>query len=290
MTIGTVYTPTTISLTDTIELRPKVYQDDVLVPAADITGVQFTILKPDASQTATAGAITNDGEGFLLYADTDLVGLYPWTAQFTLDSGVRTTIRDEFRVSDPFDTSPVPRATEISEQVWMRLEDCFDSERGGPWLRDMTLAWFEPEKVELFVAEGLMFINQWPPLTNIDLSYFTTPVINPDPALPAGTTQPDPDRIIIVQATLLAVIRHLMRSYVEQENPVGANIVWQSRRDYLDRWRSIFEIENQAFKEMLALWKRQFLNYGQGALLVHSKAGRLYGPSIRARNAVRGYY
>jgi hypothetical protein len=123
----------------------------------------------------------------------------------------------------------------------------------------------------------------------LDLSYFTTPIPNPDPNLPANTYQPDPDRIVLVQATLLAVIKHLMRSYVEQPQPQGANIVWQDRREYLQRWQSIYQIEDAAFKEMVLLWKRQFYNFGQGALSVHSKAGRLYPTGWRARNVSRGY-
>jgi hypothetical protein len=94
-----------------------------------------------------------------------------------------------------------------------------------------------------------------------------------------------------VQATLLAVIRHLMRSYVEQPAPQGANIVYQDRRDYLQRWEEIYKIEEEFFKYVLALWKRQFLHLGTGSLLVHSKAGRLYGPGYnRARTISRSMY
>jgi hypothetical protein len=171
----------------------------------------------------------------------------------------------------------------------MRFEDCFDSDLGGPHLRDETLAYFEPSKIEKFIAEGLLEVNLWPPFTNLDLSYFTTQVIDPDPALPPGSMQADPDRYVIALGTELAIIRHLMRSYVEQPAPQGANIVYQDRRDYLQRWQQIYQLEKAEWDRVVALWKRQFLNLGKSSLLVQTKAGRVY-PGARTRGATRGYY
>lgn len=281
----------TINLTDTAELLAYVFKaDDTAVPAAELSGVQFTIKKPDETSTTVAGSIQSDGSGFLRYTATDQVGLYVWTAQFTFVSGEKRTYRDEFHVSDPMETPPETRASTIAKEVWFKLEDCFDSEQGGPWLRDMTLSWFEPSKIEHMLPQGLLLVNSWPPMTTLDLSFFTTEVVSTDPALPAGTMEPNPSQYIIVQATLLATIKHLMRSYVEQPQPEGANIVWQNRRDYLQRWQSIYEIEERSFKEIIALWKRQFYNFGQGSMLIGVKAGRLVGTNVRARNVARGWW
>lgn len=290
MPLGAEHNQTTVNLTDTAELTAYVYEkDETAVEPGDLASVAFVVRQPDGTSTTTPGTIQPDGSAFYRFTDTTQTGLHVWTAQFTFTSGEKRTFRDEFWVQDPMDVPPVTREREIAEAVWLKLEDCFDSEQGGPWLRDMTLAWFERRKVEKFVAQGLLLVNVWPPTTNIDLSYFTTKVINPDPAVPAGTTQTDPDQYVIMQATLVSVIKHLMRSYVEQPQPQGANIVWQDRRDYLQRWSTILEIEERALKEMLSLWKRQFYNLGTGSLLVHSKAGRLYPTGWRARNASRGY-
>jgi hypothetical protein len=278
---------------DTAELRPFIYnEDETPVATVDLTEVNFTVKKPDATTAIFPGDLNDDGSGFLRYEDTDQKGLYVWTAQFVFASGQKRSYRDEFNVYNPMEVPPQTRANEIAEQVWLRLEDCFDSDEGGPWLRDMTLSYFDPTKIERFVAEGLLEINTWPPVTNLDLGFFTAQVIDPDPALPTGTMQPDPDRIVIVQGTLLAVIKHLMRSYVEQPAIQGANAVYEDRRDYLQRWQQIYTLEEAEWRRMIALWKRQFLNYGRGSLLVGSKAGRLYGPggnSFRRWNAMRGY-
>lgn len=291
MTIGTIREQTEANQGDTVDLRAFLYDsEDQPIDAADLASVQFTISRPNQTQDVIAGTISTDGSGFLRYANTSVLGLYVWVARFTFVNGEIKSRRDEFNVSDPLYVPPTTRKSKIADEVWMRIEDCFDSELGGPWLRDMTLAYFDQTKVEKFIAEGLIFINGWPPVTNFDLDTFTTRVPDPDPALPPGTMRDDPDQILIIQATLLAVIRHLMRSYVEQPNPVGANIVWQNKRDYLERWGQIYQIEEAYFRQVVALWKRQFFNYGAGALLVHSKAGRLgYGSGYRARNAQRGF-
>lgn len=255
-----------------------------------ITSATFTVRKPDDVVFSADGVITNEGGAFLRVTDTGDVGTYRWIVRFVFESGEVRSYTSEFKTYDPFIENPQTQKSIIAEEVWMRLEDCFDSELGGPWLRDQTLRYFDSSKIERFIPEGLVFINGWPPITNFGLDTFTTQVPDPDPALPPGSLQSDPDMILIVQATLLAVIKHLMRSYVEQPLPQGANIVWQSKRDYLERWNTIYNIEWDFFKEIVALWKRQFLQYGKTSLLIHNKAGRLgYATGYRARNAARGY-
>lgn len=282
-----------ISLGDTADLIVYAYTDDEVPDQTDIAEVNFTIRLPDGSTDSHEGTIQPDASGFYRYStDTNSqIGEYTWVAQFIFASGEKRTFPSgNFVVFDPLNPPPITREREIGQEVWRRLEDCFDSEEGGPWLRDMSLAYFEPSKVEMFIPEGLLLVNSIPPYTNLDLSTFTTPIPNTDPLVPPDTFQADPDRIIIVQATLIAVIKHLMRSYVEQPNLVSGNAVWQDRRDYLQRWQTILTQEQADFKYLTTLWKRQFLNLGKGALLTHSKAGRLYPSGWRARNAMRGYY
>lgn len=293
MSIGAERSRTEVSTGDTYEAVAVLYKaDDMPAESTDIASVNFTFKRPNGTTTTSAGTIQPDGSGFFRFTDTTQLGLYIWTAQFTLNTGEKRTFRDEFFVNDPMEVPPTDRKEEVSDEVWMRLEDCFDSELGGPWLRDKTLAYFDPTKVARFIPEGLLMINMWPPTTQLDLGYFVTAVPETDPALLAldpNATQPDPDRILIVQATLIAVIRHLMRSYTEQPQLQSANISWQDRRDYLQRWGTILQIEEKWFHDYVLLWKRQFYQFGKSALLVHSKAGRLYPPGYRARNAVRGF-
>lgn len=285
MPLGAERDLSTVNQGDTADLYAYVFDENSNpVPAGQISGVNFTIQRPDGTQASQAGAIQSDGAGFLRYATTTDVGEYVALARFTLSTGEIRSTRLDFSVIDPFNP-PAPTPTEIiSDASWMLLEDCFDSEEGGPWLRDMTLAYFNRSKVAQFIPYALLEINATQPDTNLTLADFTT--IQPD-----GT--PDVDMAILAYGTLIHVIRHLMRSYVEQPAPMGSDIAYEDRRDYLQRWQLILQDMEPSYWRLVILWKRKFLNLGQSALLVHSKAGRLYGPnapSLRLRNAGRGWY
>jgi hypothetical protein len=294
MAIGAEQKGSVVAKSDTAELLAYLYDaSDTLVPAANISGVSFTVKRPDGTSVTQPGIVQSSGAGFLRWTDTAQTGIYIWIAQFTLVSGEKKSFRDEFTVEDLLAIPTATRDDTVADQVWMRLEDCFDSREGGPWLREKTRAYFDQTKIAQFIPEGLLLINSWPPATTVDLGYFTTPIPASDPAVLAldpNAKQPDPDQIVIVQATLLATIKHLMRSYVEQPNVVGANVTWQDRREYLQRWQTIYQIEQDYFKTLVSLWKRQFYHFGKSALLVNSKAGRLgYYPGFRARNIGRGW-
>lgn len=293
MTIGSIANvsddESVISQGDSAELRAYVFDDERLpfLPD-DIASVSFTIQKPDGSRTTHPGTIEDDGGGFFRYLDTDDLGKYMWVAHFDMATGQRRSRRGVFVSIDPFEQVIPEDYMTVADEVWMRLEDIFSSEEGGPWLRDMTLAWFSKEKVPYFVKEALLLINYTPPITGLDIGFFV--YVNPNLPLSGGAFDPNKneDSFILVQATLIAVIKHLMRSYVEQPDQIGANIVRETMRDYLQRWQIVLKQEEEAFKSLLTLWKRQFLNFGHSSLLVHNKAGRVAAPGMRTRNVYRG--
>lgn len=289
MTLGTPRRRVVFHQNDTAEITawPNGY-DQNPAPDESISSVTFSIKNPDETVVTVAGTITSDGAGFLRYADTTDLGVYGWSARFTFVTGEIRSVSGTFKIVGPFDSVVGTHVEQVADEVWLRLEDMFDSDEGGPWLRDMTMKYFEPSKIERFISEGLLSINQTPPMTEIDLGFFLLQVPNTDPLL-LGQTQATPDRFLIVQATLLAVIRHLIRSYVEQPDVRGANVVFEDRRDYLQRWQSVLQIEEANFLRTLTLWKRQFIGFGSSALLVHSKAGRVQrgGTNWRTRNAGR---
>jgi hypothetical protein len=267
---------------DTAELRRNLFtEDEIPVVADDIVQVRFTVQRPDKSQITSTGEVEEDGAGFYRWTDTAQLGEYSYVVQFTLVTGEVRSVRGTFEVVDPFNL-PAPTGEEmIAELVWHELEDLFDSEEGGPWLRDVTLRYFDKRKMPQFIADGLLNINVTPPDTNLPISTFTT--LQADGSL-------DPDYPILVHATLLAVIRHLMRSYVEQPNPTGAQVVFEDRRDYLQRWMQYYQIEEAHFLRIVTLWKRQFIQLGKSKMLVTAKAGRLLPAPLRTRNIGRGYY
>lgn len=270
------------NLGDTGEIFASLYDsEDFPISGDDIVSVEFTVQKPDKTKEVITGEVMDDGVGRLLYDGTDQKGQYITIAAFQLIEGIRS-VRSDFEVVDPFeDLAPSPSWV-VADAAWAKIEDCFDGEDEGPWLRDMTLNFFNRKKMEEFLAEALFDINAQNPPTDVQLDAFA---YSSD-----GSTYASKDLPLASQAVFVCVLRHLIRSYVEQPNPVGAQIAWHDRRDYLQRWQSVYQLEWQQYLRMLALWKRQFLGLGHSKVLVSSKAGRLIPAPMRTRNVGRGYW
>lgn len=266
---------------DTAELRVYLYDsdDDRPLPADDLVTVEFTIQSPDGTRSTVAGQIADDGAGEALYPDTDQPGQYQVMATFTLLSGARRSERTDFEVIDPFNP-PAPSDTEVvATYVWKKVEDCFDAEDEGPYLRDVTLNYFNERKMADFIDEALFEINERHPPTKLTVEYFFLEPGDPTADLP-----------FLASAVFQAVIRHLMRSYVEQPDIQGAQVVYENRRDYLQRWQAIYQIEQDWFTRQLGYFKRRFMGLGSSRLLVDSKAGRLLPAPMRTRVTGRGYW
>lgn len=283
---------------DTADLYAYIY-DGADAPITDASAVEFVIQKPSGLRTAPIpGAVLPDGSGFLEYTDTTELGEYLVVATFTLIGGGKKSARADFQITDPFGENletpigyaeyPTLNAEDqiawqvgmIGSRVWAKMEDVFDSTDGGPWMRDMTMNVFNPAKINEFIDEALFTINVYNPPTHFWIDKFATPL----------GTRPNENLTIIVQGTWVAVIRHLMRSYVEQPLPSGGQVTYEDRRDYLQRWGTMYQIENGLFDQLVKLWKRQFLGLGSSKLLVSNKAGRLLPAPLRTRNIGRGYY
>lgn len=271
-----------VNLNDTVDLYLTLHDENGdPISSEDVSSISYVVQKPDGTKTTQAGTIESDGRGFLRYSTTAQVGSYNAVGQFTLSNGAKQSVRQDFTVIDPLDPPEATNKELVASAVWDRLEDCFDSEYGGPWLRDMTMDHFDPSKIPQFIEDAIFEINNINPPTDSVLGEFTATPDN-------GETRPLMP--LIVQGTLLVVIRHLMRSYTEQPQPMGAQVVYEDRRDYLQRWQTIYQAEAELWLRWVKLWKRRALHLGEGKLLVSSKAGRLLPAPLRTRNIGRGYY
>jgi hypothetical protein len=273
--------PNVLNLHDSAELNAFLFDDeDAPVDPADIQRVEFTIQKPDGAFDYVSGVLQPDGSARLIYNDTDQAGEYTTVAQFYLTNNIVRSIRSDFSVADPF-APDVPTPEQIvAKRVWDKLEDLFDSTDGGPWMRDMTLNVFDQSKIPEFIDEAIFDINVYNPPTDFNIDKFAQPILD----------KPNPNLTVLVQGTTTAVIRHLMRTYTEQPLPTGGQVTYEDRRDYLQRWGTMYQIEWQHFDHLVKLWKRQFLSLGQSKILVSNKAGRLLPAPLRTRNIGRGYY
>jgi hypothetical protein len=267
-----------VNLGDSAELNAYVYDDfDAPVPQDQLASVSYTIQDPAGAQVTQAGSIIDDGVGFTRYTSTATVGAYKAIATFIYASGQVKSVRTNFEVIDPFNPPAPTNDQVIAELTWRKIEDCFDAEDEGPWLRDMTLNFFNKDKMPEFVAEALFDINQQNPPTSLNEGYFIT----------GG--QPNVNMPLLIQGTFLAVILHLVTSYVEQPQAVGGQVIYEDRRDYMTRWLQIYEVEMQRYMRWVALFKRQFLGLGHSKGLISNKAGRLTGAPMRSTTIGRGY-
>lgn len=300
----------TVYLNDSAPLEASIYGEDGVTPITP-TSASWEITKPDGNALlvnafpttpttgdrviGTGGAVTQyhvfqwNGSSWIdlgaplaqenLTANTTnylvpatatyLEGVYKARAKFILSDGSQRSQFLEFEVIDPLAVSETDFDKTL-DLAWLMFEDCFDSDLGGPYLRDVTLANFDRRKVAALAPMALMAINIKPPAQNFTIDNF-----------PYDGSMP-----LFAKAIEIEVFKHLMRSYVEQPAVTGAGqISYFDRRDYLQRWQTLYQIEMDEFKHWLALWKRGFYNFGQGSLLIDLKSGRrqMYPQLDRAR-------
>ena len=268
------------NLGDSADIDAYIYdQNHNPVPAADLASVSFTIEDPSGAQTTQAGAIVEDGHGYTRYTATSTyVGHYVAAAKFTFTDGKVQTEMCGFEVVDPFHPPTPPAETIIGDLVWREIEDVFGGEQEGPWLRDMTMNYFSKDKMPEFIAEALFDINLQNPPTSLNVDYFVT------------NGMPTTNAPLLVLGTFLAVILHLITSYVEQPLPLGQQVAYEDRRDYIQRWLQVYDVEMQRYMRWVALFKRQFLGLGHSKGLISNKAGRLLPAPLRTFGAGRGFY
>jgi hypothetical protein len=187
-----------INLGDSAELNAFLYDnEDAPLAASLISAVEFSIQRPDGTIDSQTADVDADGVASTVYQDTDAPGEYIVVAQFTLTNGVVRSTRSDFAVTDPFNPDAPSEEQIIADRVWKKLNDLFDSEDGGPWMRDMTLNVFSEAQLPEFIDEAIFDINVYNPPTHFDIGMFATPlVIN-------GVDKPNPNLTVLVQGVLV---------------------------------------------------------------------------------------
>lgn len=232
--------------------------------------------------TQWSGEVEENGEGYLQWTNTEESGEYLAQAQFTLITQEIKSVMVNFTVLDPFNVPPPTEAQLVAEEVWLRFEDSFDSVEGGPILRDYTLSHFDVKKIERFIPEALLDINVQMPPTQYSISYF---------ARPLGNGEINPLMPLLSKGVMCKVLLHMIRSYMEQPVPQGAQIAYEDRTRYAQGWQTAYVTEREDWISMVRLYKRQELNLGHSAVLLSSKSGRLFQNGMwRTANVGRGFF
>lgn len=275
-------------INNSIILNAYVYSDgdQILIPAASIVDVKFSVLVPgddplNPTVNAVSGSIVGDGWGqYVVDKSINMVsGRYRAFGTFEYtdgdNAGLTKSVSCNYNIEDPFASTGASPADPYVQQAWVKIEDCFDSEMGGPWLRDMTLAVFDQYKIRQFIPEALLAINQQMPFTDFSEGNF------PYTANDGGA--------LMAQALLVSTLRHLMRSYTEQPDMVSSPVAFMDRKKYQSAWAAVYAIEEPLFERWLTRWKLRAYDLSSSALLLGSKAGRMIPAPMRTRYTARGF-
>lgn len=156
----------------------------------------------------------------------------------------------------------------VVEQVNNLFGDLFDSTEGGVHLSENFQTHFNYERIAQLMSRALQKIN----ITSQPLTSYI--VGSPG----GGQRMPQKYHGVLVSATYLEVLRHLIRSYTEVPEFRGMSTTYTDRRDYMQRWRSVLDEEKEEVANAITLMKREHLNLGGGALLV---SGGIFGSGGR---------
>lgn len=258
---------------DTAIIEANLFDEDGIAPMA-AQSVEYSIKKPDGNVFTNAPTPIEASEVNIAFNDTQLPGQYLAQVTFTLDDGTRRSTTLSFEVLDPLESTfdSDNDVDKTIDRAWMKLEDLFDSELGGPHLRDRTMANFSRDKLARLLPDALYNINNYyQPATGYDETTF--PYDNHTP--------------LLAQALLIEAIYQLMRSYVEQPQPMGAGTpTYFDRRDYMNRWQNILQMEEKKLDTWMDIFKRDQMGFGSSSILVGGYASY----SSRYPRYMRGRY
>jgi hypothetical protein len=215
----------------------------------------------------TADALARDDVGKFHYDIgpqwTDQRGLLTAEWAYEVD-GVAFAFTDNMQILDQMPTFDRLREDSklIVEQASWFVADLFDSTTGGPWLAENFQTHFDYERIAFLVSQAVMRFNVLGfPVTNYGVDV-------------GSATIPANFSALMIWATKLEIIRHLILSYTEQPTFQSVQTTFTDRRDYAQRWQAVLAEEKPDFEKAVKLSKRSLLKLGRGSLLV---SGGIYG-------------
>lgn len=172
-------------------------------------------------------------------------------------SGVAQQYRADIEIpsssSSKYEALPVAYRA-IVESVWDRFEDLIDSPIGGPHLMSYAQSNFGRERVAQMMNIAMGTLN------TMAQPHSTYAI---DDSFPLDQWGP-----VLEKATVIEVIKHLIRSYVEQPNVSGVSAARFDRRDYMQRWNDVLRIEQAEFASQAEVFKMSNMGLGRGRVLV----------------------
>lgn len=243
---------------------------------------------PDGTNTPTwTRTATRDSVGsysvLLSSLETAAPGVGDITWTYDVD-GIAQMYQVDIEVgpsAPAYDALP-PAWQDAIEVVWIKFADLFDSAWGGPNLQVYVQTHFGRNRIAQLLPAALQRLN------SASIPHQTFPLGGTD--FPFGEWGG-----LLAQSLYIETVKHLIRSYVEQPEAVlGTSVSRLDRRDYMDRWRTVLDLETAEFERDLGRYRKAFMGLGNVSVLVAGGAYGNYGPFLDAAGpgpaAARGYF
>jgi hypothetical protein len=200
---------------------------------------------PVFMRTATE-PVTGIYQTNFLASDTSVPGNYRIDWTFTL-AEVTQTISVFVQVgpaSPAYDYLPW-QMKQVIEDVWIKFADGYDSPYGGPNLQMWYQSHYGRGRIAQLLKQAIQHLNN----VSQPQNYYTVDG-NGGGLFPVQQWSG-----LLNTALTIEVIKQLMRSYVEDPDIQGAVQARMIRRDYMQRWGSMLELEQAEMKSQLDTFK-----------------------------------
>lgn len=263
----------------------KVYQAGVLTDADAAPSVSLTRegeTAPDWTRTAER-AETGSYTITLSSAETAEPTLASLRWDYAL-GGVAQVYGHDIEVgpsAPAYDALP-PAWQGVIESVWWKFADLFDSPYGGPHLQVYLQTHFGRNRLAHLMGDAMQVLN-----TAAGGHAFH----------PVGGDSFPFERWggLLGDALYVEVLKHLVRSYVEQPEVIlGVTVSRVDRRDYMNRWQQVLDFATNDLERDLSRYRQASMNLGHVSVLVAGGAYGNWGPQINPGGvgaaAARGYF
>ncbi len=245
----------------------------------------FLLPSPGTQGSATpvwSGLATRTGVGtytwtFSASTNTNNTGFFRLDWSYYLNGTLETASTwIEIGPPSPAYDALGPSGRQLVNDVWAKFSDGYDSPQGGPNLQMWYQTHFNRGRVAQLLNQAIQHINvaAQPPT-----GYSAAPT--PGPEFPYAQWMGLANTALTVE-----VLKHLMRSYVEDPDIQGSVQARMNRRDYLQRWQSLLDVEAPLLKEQRDVWKISFMFVMTPRVLVSGGAYGNYSPVRPIGNTV----
>lgn len=171
--------------------------------------------------------------------------------------------------ADPAYDALAPEMKAVIDAVWLRFADTFDSPTGGPNLQTYFESHFTRGRIAQLTRMAVGRLN------TVAQPYQTFTIDGTG----GGAFPVTKWGALLEQAAYVETLKHLVRSYTEQPMFTGGEVTRLDRRDYMDRWLRVLELEEEELKERLGTFKIRNMFLGQPRVLVSGGVYGRYGPT-----------